>query len=275
MKNIFKFLPALALALCFVSCEDLTDDKATIDAKYAVEAPTLQLSGLKAEDYATVSYNFTISSIDGLYCMGLEVADNASFNNSELFELEDLTKTSGSAVATGLAPDTKYFARLCAYTPDNMSVSDVMEVTTPSVPLTASLLEGKTYKGTIADYWGDEYDFNVTFVADAEDPYKVTVCDIEPYLASKGYVAAKGYNKFEGVLDPETGIISVAIGQKIGYKDYYLVAFDANSIDDAEGYAPLQIQVVNYGASVTFLNGYGFTNGGGWWEIFDAPFTLK
>lgn len=275
MKNIFKFLPALALALCFVSCEDLTDDKATIDAKYAVEAPTLQLSNLQAVDYSTVSYTFSISDLKGVSAFGLEVADNANFANSELFEIEDLTATSGSAVASGLSPDTKYYARLCAYTPDNMAVSSAMEVTTPEVPLTASLLAGKVYKGTYADYWGDAYDFAVTFIADAEDPYKVTVCDIEPYLAANGYKASNGYNKFEGVLDPETGIITVFAGQKVGYKGYYLEGYDTESIDTAEEATDLYIQVVNFGAAVTIINGYGFTDGGGYWEIFDAPITLK
>ncbi len=37
MKNIFKFLPALAMSICFVSCDSLVDDKAVIDAKYAVQ----------------------------------------------------------------------------------------------------------------------------------------------------------------------------------------------------------------------------------------------
>lgn len=272
MKNIFNFLPALALALCFVSCEDLTDDKATIDAKYAVDAPTLQLSSLKAEDYATVSYNFTISSVAGLYTMGLEVADNASFNNSELFELEDLTKTSGSAVATGLAPDTKYFARLCAYTPDNTSYSDVMEVTTPAVPLTTDLLNGKVYKASgVVDAWGeDAYDFEVTLMADDEDASKIWVLNLDPYFASYGYTADKGYNLYEGTLDTETGIITIPMGQKVGYGSVILVGLT----EDEEDLADIQIQVVNYGASIKVLNMFG-TYDDGFWSLFDASLTLK
>jgi len=275
MKNIFKFLPALALTLVFASCNSLVDDKAVIDAKYAVQTPALQLSNLQAVDYSTVAFSYSISSIEGLANVGLEVADNSSFNNSSFFEISEYS-TSGNSSVTGLAPDTQYYARLYAYTPDNMSVSESSQVTTPTVPLTASLLEGKVYKGSAPDYWGDSYDFTVTFTADATDPYKLMVNDIEPYLAGYGYNAKNGLNTFEGVLDPETAIISVALEQPVGYKDYYLVAFNAESVDDASGYADLQIRVDNFGASITIINGYGFANDSDqWWEIYNAPITLK
>ena len=161
MKNIFKFLPALAMSICFVSCDSLVDDKAVIDAKYAVQAPTLQISNLKADDYSTVSFSYTISSVEGLAVVGLEVAENSNFNNSSFFELSEFS-TSGSGSISGLAPSTQYYARLYACTPDNMSVSESAQVTTPSVPLTASLLADKIYKGTFADYWGDEYNFEIS-----------------------------------------------------------------------------------------------------------------
>lgn len=275
MKNIFKFLPALAMSICFVSCDSLVDDKAVIDAKYAVQAPTLQISNLKADDYSTVSFSYTISSVEGLAVVGLEVSENSNFNNSSFFELSEFS-ASGSGSISGLAPSTQYYARLYACTPDNMSVSESAQVTTPSVPLTASLLTDKIYKGTFADYWGDEYNFEISFTPDTEDPYKLKVNDIEPYLAANGYNAANGVNTFNAVLDPETAIITVEIEQPVGYKSYYLVGFDAETIEECEYFDNLYIRVDNFGASITILNGYGFTDDdGNWWEIFAGPMTFK
>lgn len=273
MKNIFKIMPVVALAMACTSCNDLIDDKAAIDAKYHIELPTLSLQSATAVDYSTVSVSYTISDIKGLANVGVQVATTSDFANPEYIEIEP--ETTGTALAAGLAPDTKYYVRLYAYTPDNCTYSEAKEVTTPSVPLTAALLEGKTYKGATTSYFGDDYSFAVTFVADAEDPYKVTVCDLDPYFASNGYVASKGVNMYEGVLDPETGIITVASGQQVGYKDVVVQAFDDADPDVAEDYDDIKIKLNNYGASITIMNAFGVLSSGGWYELYYGGLTLK
>lgn len=274
MKNIFKIMPVVALAMACTSCNDLIDDKATIDAKYHIDLPTLSLQSATAVDYSTISVTYTISDIDGLANAGVQVSTSSDFAKAEYIAIEP--EESGVAIATGLAPETKYYVRLYAYTPDNCAFSETKEVTTPSVPLTAALLEGKTYKATgVEDYWGDAYDFGISFIADAEDPYKVVVCDLDAYFAENGFTAEKGYNMYEGVLDPETGIISVAFGQSTGYKDVYLYAFDTDHIDTATGYDDVKIQVNNFGASITVLNSWGTKTDAGYWSMYFGGLTLK
>lgn len=269
MKNIFKFLPVLAIAMACASCNDLIDDKDVIDAKYSIQLPTLNLSSASAVDYSTVSVSYTASSTTGIADAGVQVSTSADFATSDYFSFGKL-EASASAQASGLAPDTKYYVRVYAYTSDNCAYSNAVEVTTPSVPLTAALLEGKVYKASVVDGRGEEVAFNVTFVADGEDPYKVVVCDLDPYFAGYGYVAEAGYNMFEGVIDPETGILTIPGGQPIGYGAVVLVGFDEN---DEEG--DILIQINNYGASLTILNQFAPTDADGLWNLYDAGITLK
>lgn len=273
MKNIFKIMPIVALAMACTSCNDLIDDKAAIDAKYHIELPTLTLQSATAVDYSTVSVSYTISDIKGLANVGVQVATTSDFANPEYIEIEP--ETTGTALAAGLAPDTKYYVRLYAYTPDNCTFSESKEIVTPKVPLTASLLEGKTYKATAADYWEDPAQFAVSFVADKEDPYKVVVCNLLPYLVSKGATADKDCNMFEGVLDPETGIITFAAEQPTGYNGTILLAFDTDDPATAENYDDVRIQLNNYGASITILNAFGAYSPGGWYDLYLGGITLK
>ena len=65
MKNIFKTLiPCLVLALGVSSCYDEMDDKATVDAQYALATtPTVALSSAAADDHSSVSIVFSCISL--------------------------------------------------------------------------------------------------------------------------------------------------------------------------------------------------------------------
>lgn len=268
MKNIFKIMPVVALAMACTSCNDLIDDKSAIDAKYHIELPTLTLQSATAVDYSTVSVSYTISDIKGLANVGVQVATTSDFANPEYIEIEP--ETTGTALAAGLAPDTKYYVRLYAYTPDNCAYSESKEIVTPKVPLTASLLEGKVYKASIVDGRGDNVTIAATIVADAEDPYKLVICDLDPYFAGYGYVAEKGYNMFEGTLDPETAIITIPGGQAVGYGEVVL-----SGIDENDEYCDLHIEVINYGASLKIIEQYAPYDADGLWNVYDAGIVLK
>lgn len=275
MKSLYKYLPVLVLAIAATSCDDLIDDKSAIDAKYAVALPAIEIKNLTVIDYATVEVSYTLTDTLGVASCGLQVATDAAFTNPSFLEF-DKVKTEATSIVSGLSPETKYYGRLYFSTNDGTAFSSATEFETPYVPVTAALIAGKTYKGSATDYWGDgPYDFAITFEAVEGDEYAVKVNNLDPYFAANGFTADKGVNTFNGVIDPETGIITVEVGQAIGYKDCYVIAYDDADPDVAENYDDLYIQVVNFGASVQILNAWGITSSSGFFSLYYGGLTLK
>ena len=277
MKNIFKTLiPCLVLAVGFTGCYDEMEDKASIDAKYELaNVPTVSLSNANAIDYASASVAASLSSVEGVVEAGFMVAANADFSGAKLYAASVVSSSFEQALA-GLAEQTTYNVKAYAYLGDGRMVySEASSFTTPQAPaLSAELLTGKTYTGTSTSVlYGDSYTMNVTLVADAADPTKIYVQNLDPYFASYGYNAANGFNIFEGVLDVEAETITVAQGQKIGYYDVALVAFDNADPDAAAGYSDLVIKVVNKGAALKIVNAFGMDEGG-FYELYYGNITL-
>lgn len=275
MKSIFKYLPVIALAVAATACDDLIDDKSVIDGKYAVSLPTVEFQNLKVVNYSTIEVTYTFSSISGVADAGIQVASDATFEKSSWLSFSEIA-TSATTIVSDLSPDTKYFARVFFSTNDGTVFSDSKEFSTPSVPLTSSLLVDKVYKASsVEEYFGKIFDFELSFETVEGSDYAVKINNLEPYFASNGFTADKGKNIFEGTLDPETGIITVPAGQAIGYQDVALMAFDDADPDVAEEYDDLYIEVINYGASIRFVNAWGMLSSGGWYSIYYGGLTLK
>ena len=277
MKNIFKTLiPCLVLAVGFTGCYDEMDDKASIDAKYALaNVPTVTLSATNVIDYSSASVAASFSTVEGVVEVGFMVAASADFSGAKIYSASAVASSIEQALA-GLAEQTTYNVKAYAYLGDGRMVySDASSFTTPEAPaLSAEMLTGKTYTGTSTSVlYGDSYTMNVTLVADAADPTKIYVQNLDPYFASYGYNAANGFNIFEGVLDVEAETITVAQGQKIGYYDVALVAFDNADPDAAAGYSDLVIKVVNKGAALKIVNAFGMDEGG-FYELYYGNITL-
>ena len=277
MKNIFKTLiPCLVLAVGFTGCYDEMDDKASIDAKYELaNVPTVSLSNANAIDYASASVAASLSSVEGVVEAGFMVAANADFSGAKLYAASAVSSSFEQALA-GLAEQTTYNVKAYAYLGDGRMVfSEASSFTTPQAPaLSAELLSGKSYTATVTSYFDDVFTFNVTLVADAADPNKIWIHNLDPYFASYGYTAENGYNIFEGVLDVENETITIAQGQKLGYYDVALVAFDNADPDAAAGYSDLVIKVISKGAALKVENAFGF-NEGGFYDLFYGDFTLN
>lgn len=277
MKNIFKTLiPCLVLAVGFTGCYDEMDDKASIDAKYELaNVPTVSLSNANAIDYASASVAASLSSVEGVVEAGFMVAANADFSGAKLYAASAVSSSFEQALA-GLAEQTTYNVKAYAYLGDGRMVfSEASSFTTPQAPaLSAELLSGKSYTATVTSYFDDVFTFNVTLVADAADPNKIWIHNLDPYFASNGYTAENGYNIFEGVLDVENETITIAQGQKLGYYDVALVAFDDADPDAATGYSDLVIKVISKGAALKVENAFGF-NEGGFYDLFYGDFTLN
>ena len=276
MKNIFKTLiPCLVLAVGFTGCYDEMDDKASIDAKYELaNVPTVSLSNANAIDYASASVAASLSSVEGVVEAGFMVAANADFSGAKLYAASAVSSSFEQALA-GLAEQTTYNVKAYAYLGDGRMVfSEASSFTTPQAPaLSAELLSGKSYTANVTSYFGDVFTFNVTLVADAADPNKIWIHNLDPYFASYGYTAENGYNIFEGVLDVENETITIAQGQKIGYGGVALVVFDDADPDAATGYSDLVIKVISKGAALKVENAFGF-NEGGFYDLFYGDFTL-
>ena len=276
MKNIFKSLiPCLVLAVGFTSCYDEMEDKASVDAKYALaNVPTVTLSATNVIDYSSASVAASFSSVEGVVEVGFMVAASADFSGAKIYTASAVASSIEQALA-GLAEQTTYNVKAYAYLGDGRMVySDASSFTTPEAPaLSAEMLSGKTYTATVTNYFGDVFTFNVTLVADAADPNKIWIHNLDPYFASYGYTAENGYNIFEGVLDVENETITIAQGQKIGYGGVALVVFDNADPDAAAGYSDLVIKVISKGAALKVENAFGF-NEGGFYDLFYGDFTL-
>ena len=276
MKNIFKSLiPCLVLAVGFTSCYDEMEDKASVDAKYALaNVPTVTLSATNVIDYSSASVAASFSSVEGVVEVGFMVAASADFSGAKIYTASAVASSIEQALA-GLAEQTTYNVKAYAYLGDGRMVySDASSFTTPEAPaLSAEMLSGKTYTATVTNYFGDVFTFNVTLVADAADPNKIWIHNLDPYFASYGYTAENGYNIFEGVLDVENETITIAQGQKIGYGGVALVVFDDADPDAATGYSDLVIKVISKGAALKVENAFGF-NEGGFYDLFYGDFTL-
>ena len=276
MKNIFKTLiPCLALSVALTGCYDEMEDKASIDAKFELaNTPSLSIANAEVLDYASASVAGTISSVEGLYEVGFMVATSSDFSDAKIYASENLAASFESKLS-GLSEKTTYNVRAYACVGDGRIIySDVASITTPQAPpLSAELLSGKTYAGAASSIlYGDSYTMNITLVADAADPTKIYVQNLDPYFASYGYDAANGFNIFEGVLDVEAETITISQGQKLGYYDVALVAFeDANADGDT---ADLVIKVVGKGAALQIENAFGFDEGG-FYELYYGGITLN
>ncbi len=277
MKNIFKTLiPCLVLAVGFTGCYDEMEDKASIDAKYELaNVPTVSLSNANAIDYASASVAASLSSVEGVVEAGFMVAANADFSGAKLYAASAVSSSFEQALA-GLAEQTTYNVKAYAYLGDGRMVfSEASSFTTPQAPaLSTELLSGKSYTATVTSYFGDVFAFDLTLVADAADPTKIWIHNLDPYFASYGYTAENGCNIFEGVLDVENETITIAQGQKLGYYDVALVAFDDADPDAATGYSDLVIKVIGKGAALKVENAFGF-NEGGFYDLFYGDFTLN
>ena len=276
MKNIFKSLiPCLALSVALTGCYDEMEDKASVDAKYTLaNTPAVSVASVSALDYASASVSGSISAVEGVVEVGFMVATAADFSDAKICAVEGVN-ASFEATFGGLTEQTTYNVKAYACLGDNRIVySEASSITTPQAPpLSAELLSGKTYMGNASSIlYGDSYTMAVTLVADAADPTKIYVQNLDPYFASYGYDAANGFNVFEGVLDVEAETITIAQGQKLGYYDVALVAFDDPNAEG--GNADLVIKVIGKGAALQIDNAFGFDEGG-FYELYYGGITLN
>lgn len=124
-----------------------------------------------------------------------------------------------------------------------------------------------------ADTGRGEYTYEVTLEADEADIQKVWICDLEPYFAANGIVAANGYNKFYGIVNNDLTQIRVPAKQKMGYENVELVLLDPETGAIPEG--DIYISIQEGGNKLVFETPWG-VNDEGWWNYsFTTILTKK
>lgn len=149
MKNIFKtIIPCLALALGLTGCYDEMDDKAVIDAQYALDnTPTVSMSSATADDHSSATVTASLSTIEGVVESGFMVAGKSDFSDEKAYIAEN--SASISAQVTGLAEMTTYYVKAYAFLGDGRLVY--------SEPTTFTTLEAPSFD-LAGTYAATEYD---------------------------------------------------------------------------------------------------------------------
>lgn len=163
MKNIFKTLiPCLAFALGLTGCYDEMDDKAVIDAKYALaNTPAVSMSSATANDHSSATVAASLSTIEGVVESGFMVAGSSDFSDAKAYITENASSI--SAQVTGLAEMTTYYVKAYAFLGDGRLVY--------SEPTTVTTLEAPSFD-LAGTYAAAEYDATS---GEATGTYDVTV----------------------------------------------------------------------------------------------------
>lgn len=275
MKKIFKFIvPCMALACMMTSCYDTMDDKAAVEAAWgSAETPAVTLGAVNAEA-TSAAISFTVSA-QKYQEIGVAVSKSADMSSPVYTPAESVEGTNFTVTAKKLTPLTDYYVAAYAVNVYGQRVmTQAQKMSTPDIKLTIDMVCGHFASDVYADYWGDPSQITDLIVEpDPENPKGVLVKNLDPYFASNGLTADKGYNIFKGEIDLDKNTITVFAEQPIGYQNVILLAVDAPSMADAEEYDDLHISIKDYGETLVLENAWG-TNQGGWWSLQNGPIVL-
>lgn len=275
MKKIFYILAAAVLTLASCS-KDI--EKSTIEAGFDALQPLPTVTIEKVGDYDPVSETLPVdvkfsglAGIDNL-SMGVLVSTDPTFKQSSFIKGDKQADGTYTFNVPGAAKKKNYIMGVAACN-SGTAYSASTAYDYPDIAWFKKIRG--TYKAAaVESYFGDKYDFAVTVSSDPEDPMnKVIVDNLDPYFAKNGFEAPKA-NRFVGYI-VEDGLIVVPFGQKVGYKDVILAAFNDVDPDEADDYDNLYISIDEDGAVMTIENAYGTMDEGGWWELYYGGFSLK
>ena len=283
MKKTNKFLSLLAIAAAFVGCTADEVLKSEIDKQNLVETK-VAISNVSVSD---ITFSSAVLSADfanvgsEVVELGFIYSQNEDMSNSAGLvykgEIKDTTIVLPLEKLLPAPTATTYYVQAYAYVKGAPVFSDTVSFETlPAVPITKESLNNNSYVATgIADKWGDVYDFNFTIVAFEGDVDSVYICDLDPYFAVNGLVAAAGYNIFAGALtvseDGSSAVITCPSFQPMGYSDLVFTGFDLEANDgDGDFSENIVIELANYGTIGSIAPGYGtYTpSQGGFYTLF-------
>ncbi len=282
MKNTIKYIFVVAVALAMGACTKEAPSKAEVEAgfdKGSAALPTVSLGSDVAVDplAGTAEVQLTISGLtSGLDSLSVGVlsATDPTFKSS-YFTKVDNPGDGTVKVFAKVSPNSTWYVRGVAACTAGTAYSDLLTVSVPDIPFWQKV--PGTFTGKATSYFdGTEYTFNFTIVTDPDDQENsVVINNLDPYFASNGFTAERGYNIFKGKIDEEKNRIVVPIGQSVGYQDVCLNAFDNASPDAAEYYDDLYLQFSPDCLTITFACAFGMDSEGGWHEMYNGGFSVK
>lgn len=280
MKLNFKYtLATLALAALFASCDRTAE--------------------FKSEKFISVDNNsYSVTEVEGEVTIPVHVynADNNEVNVSvtvlpgtaeEGADFEVVTPASG--VLTFAAGETTKEVKVAikshegVYTGNkNFAIQVASATEGVSVgKFDTSLITINDLDHPLSKFIGDwSGDFNtgrglyaghtITIAPVEDDVTILYINNLEPYFATNGLVAPD-YNVFVGDVNEDKTVITITVGQAIGYQSAYIIG-TADAAGDAET-ADITI-VYNEDGTLTIPNFWGIY-GGGWWNYCFGPTVLS
>ncbi|MBO5084318.1 MAG: hypothetical protein IJA98_09605 [Bacteroidaceae bacterium] len=279
MKKLnIKFLSILTLtAGLLASCADEVVVKDEAD-KNIFPTSTVSVSDMKLVENGSKSIvvSAVVANSDTLNVMEYGFVYSTNEDMSDPSAVKVAVKEDGEMKAKlSIAPSTTYYIAAYAYVRGAAVQTETIAVTTNDPdPITVASLNGSTYYATgVADAWGDSWNIETTLVAGEGD--SIFVCNLDPYFATNGFVAANGYNVLGGVLavseDGSSATITCSPGQAVGYQDVVFYGYDMETGNILD----IVIEIYNYGQSAALKNWTG-TYSGGWWSMISpCALTLK
>lgn len=181
----------MALALTLVSCEDLMDDKSSIDNQFAKATnATVSLGSLVAVDYQTITATGSVANPSDVIEEGIQISTDANFATAILSVPNDTIEESFEITYSGANYETDYYVRAYAVTKAaGTIVSAAQMVTTPTPPLiiTWKNIGKATYReDCISTFWNvDNLVYSLTLMECEQIPgwYRL----MNPYGAAYGY----------------------------------------------------------------------------------------
>lgn len=278
MKITFKYiLPCLALA-CMSSCYDTMDDKHDVEAGWgSTEATPVEVKNVEVVSATSVEIIATMPA-GKIIEAGAVVSNSADdFSDAKFYPCEVEESATTFKATAKLTPNTTcYVGTYVINIMGVRTISKTQQVTTPDLPFTADMVYGTFASGTFADAWGDSYKISDLIIkADPEVPNGVIICDLDPYFAGYGYVAANGFQVYKGIIDTEAKTITIANGQAVGYPDVSLIGMDNADPDEAEAFDDIHIKIEDYGETLIIQNTFGTMASDGFWSLYPGNLVLK
>lgn len=282
MKKLnIKFLSLLTLtAGLLASCADEVVVKDEAD-KNIFPTSTVSVSDMKLVENGNKSIvvSAVVANSDTLNVMEYGFVYSTNEDMSDPSAVKVAVKEDGEMKAKlSIAPSTTYYIAAYAYVRGAAVQTETITVTTKAPdPITLASLDGAVFYATgISDVWGESsYNFEATLVAGNND--SIFVCNLDPYFATNGLVAANGYNILGGVLsvseDGSFATITCSSAQPMGYSDAIFMGFDPTANGGEGDFAnDIVLTIKKYGAAASLTPGYGiYTPGqGGFYTLFSA-----
>ena len=276
MKKNQIILSLMVSALALMGCNSTMDDKADVDSSFSMGTlPTISVTSTET-DGLSVTMNGTLSDASKLLEVGLRVSETEDMADAVYWDADDVEEDF-TAVAKRLMPESTYYIQAYIVSKDNrMAFSEVLKIETPEVTMGPELLDGGVYKGSAVSVFDEDVSYTCEFSLefDPDDETKVTIKNLDPYFFENGMDADAGYNVFEGTMDWENMVITIPMGQKMGYEDVYITGLEG--LEDDDDYDDIYIDVLDYGQRLVIRNPFGPSADDGFWELyFDGIELLK